>query len=312
MTTASSQNRKNPDFLKEIEDYDRKERLETFKRYYLSIVEKWRKDRPQFEESGDPMSFINYIARPDVLNMIDNKLEEIGVDPDLRETIDAIILGAEFLNEGGKDAPRFEIFFSDILDADPGDGDPKNEKNEPEHDKKDEEHKQLLSDYIKKTSRKNALDNLIFNINTNNQGYERVWSTGIDGLDKKLNGGFHSKRLIVLGAISSLGKTSLALQVADNIARSGKDVLIFSLEMDSDELLAKTLSREIYISSCGDMSKEKDRLTTQNILSGKIGSLGSQKRKMFDDALETTKQLNDKTEDNGWIFRNGTEAAMRC
>lgn len=46
-----------------------------------------------------------------------------------------------------------------------------------------------------------------------------------------------------MGAISSLGKTTLILQIADQIAQNGKDVLIFSLEMAKAELMAKSISR---------------------------------------------------------------------
>ena len=57
-------------------------------------------------------------------------------------------------------------------------------------------------------------------------------STGFSGLDYELDGGLY-EGFYVLGAISSLGKTTLALQIADNIAAAddNTDVLIFSLEM---------------------------------------------------------------------------------
>lgn len=67
-------------------------------------------------------------------------------------------------------------------------------------------------------------------------------STGLAGLDKLLGGGLHAG-LYVLGAISSIGKTSLALQIADAIAESGRDVLYFTLEMGRMELIAKSVSR---------------------------------------------------------------------
>lgn len=60
-------------------------------------------------------------------------------------------------------------------------------------------------------------------------------STGFPKLDATLDGGLYSG-LYTIGAISSLGKTSLMLQIADNIAVSGKDVLIISLEMARSEL----------------------------------------------------------------------------
>lgn len=67
-------------------------------------------------------------------------------------------------------------------------------------------------------------------------------STGLVGLDKMLGGGLYTG-LYVLGAISSLGKTSLALQIADTIAENGSDVLYFTLEMSGLELLSKSISR---------------------------------------------------------------------
>lgn len=66
--------------------------------------------------------------------------------------------------------------------------------------------------------------------------------TGFPELDRTLDGGLY-EGLYFIGAVSSLGKTTLALQIADNIACKGKDVLIFSLEMSRNELIAKSISR---------------------------------------------------------------------
>lgn len=66
--------------------------------------------------------------------------------------------------------------------------------------------------------------------------------TGFDELDRLLDGGMYPG-LYIMGAMSSLGKTTWALQVADHIAASGHDVLFYSLEQSSDELIAKSLSR---------------------------------------------------------------------
>lgn len=67
-------------------------------------------------------------------------------------------------------------------------------------------------------------------------------STGFPGLDAQLDGGLY-EGLYIFGAISSLGKTTLLLQIADQIAEKGQDVLIFSLEMARSELMAKSISR---------------------------------------------------------------------
>ena len=50
--------------------------------------------------------------------------------------------------------------------------------------------------------------------------------------------------LYVIGAISSLGKTTFIHQVADQIAESGKHVLFFSLEMSRLEMATKSISRK--------------------------------------------------------------------
>lgn len=68
-------------------------------------------------------------------------------------------------------------------------------------------------------------------------------STGFKNLDGIINGGLYPG-LYFIGAISSLGKTTLALQIADNVAKQGQDVLIISLEMAKRELIAKSISRE--------------------------------------------------------------------
>lgn len=67
-------------------------------------------------------------------------------------------------------------------------------------------------------------------------------STGFPGLDEALEGGLY-EGLYIIGAISSLGKTTLITQIADQIAEAGTDVLIFSLEMSRAEIMAKSISR---------------------------------------------------------------------
>ena len=66
--------------------------------------------------------------------------------------------------------------------------------------------------------------------------------TGFDTLDNVFDGGLY-EGLYIIGAISSLGKTSFLLQVADQLAQQGQDVIIFSLEMARAELMAKSISR---------------------------------------------------------------------
>lgn len=80
---------------------------------------------------------------------------------------------------------------------------------------------------------------------------ERLWElddltppvpTGFAMLDAELDGGLRPG-LAVLGALSSMGKTTFALQVADSIAAGGRPVLFASIEQTARELIAKSLSR---------------------------------------------------------------------
>lgn len=92
--------------------------------------------------------------------------------------------------------------------------------------------------------------------------------TGFKKLDAVLDGGLY-EGLYIVGAISSLGKTTLITQIADQIAQAGQDVLIFSLEMARAEIMAKSISRHTLqqvLTSGGDIRNAK---TTRGITTGK-------------------------------------------
>jgi len=89
--------------------------------------------------------------------------------------------------------------------------------------------------------------------------------TNFTELDKILDDGLY-EGLYILGAISSLGKTSFVLQTADQIAQQRQDVLIFSLEMARTELMAKSISRITFL-ECGDNINHAK--TARGITSGK-------------------------------------------
>lgn len=82
-----------------------------------------------------------------------------------------------------------------------------------------------------------------------NDGAIRGVPTGYPELDNLLSG-FHPSDLIILAARPSVGKTSLALDIARNTAvRHGTPVGIFSLEMSSEQLIDRMLSAESYVDS---------------------------------------------------------------
>lgn len=65
--------------------------------------------------------------------------------------------------------------------------------------------------------------------------------TGIDSIDSKIIG-FESGQLNVLGARPSLGKTSLALTMMWNIARTGIPTTFFSLETDGSNIVERLVA----------------------------------------------------------------------
>lgn len=93
-------------------------------------------------------------------------------------------------------------------------------------------------------------------------------STGFENFDEILDGGFYPG-LYIIGAVSSLGKTTFALEIADNAAKNGQDVLVFSLEMGKQELISKSLSR-LSFRKCKRWSIDLGyATTTRNLMNGK-------------------------------------------
>jgi replicative DNA helicase len=65
--------------------------------------------------------------------------------------------------------------------------------------------------------------------------------TGFKALDDRFKG-IEETDLWVLAARPSMGKTVLALNICNNVALHGKEVLIFSLEMSKEQLVMRMLS----------------------------------------------------------------------
>ncbi|MFV1970224.1 MAG: replicative DNA helicase [Acidimicrobiia bacterium] len=65
-------------------------------------------------------------------------------------------------------------------------------------------------------------------------------STGYRDLDRKL-AGLHPTNLLILAGRPGMGKTSLMLNIAQNVALAGNTVAIFSLEMSREEIVTRML-----------------------------------------------------------------------
>lgn len=91
--------------------------------------------------------------------------------------------------------------------------------------------------------------------------------TGFENLDRLLDGGLYAG-LYILGAVSSLGKTTLCLQITDQIAESGQDVLFFSLEMGKAEIMSKSISRESFLHAMQTTGESRLAKTARGITTG--------------------------------------------
>ena len=110
-------------------------------------------------------------------------------------------------------------------------------------------------------------------------------ASGFVDLDKRI-GGFQNGELIIIAGRPSMGKTAFALNIAENVATSGKAVAVFSLEMSRKLLIQRLLS------SVSGMSASK--LKYANIadnewaeLSNAAQSLGSMNI-LIDDSADST------------------------
>jgi replicative DNA helicase len=111
--------------------------------------------------------------------------------------------------------------------------------------------------------------------------YEVVAKTGFPRLDKALGGGL-GIGLCSVGGLSGIGKTTFTMQVADNLAASGQDVIIFSLEMSKFDLISKSISRLTFLS---DFDNAR---STMDIMQGKRYSRYSEaERQTIEAAFDT-------------------------
>jgi replicative DNA helicase len=75
--------------------------------------------------------------------------------------------------------------------------------------------------------------------------FKQETKTGYAELDM-LAGGLYPG-LYVVAAISSLGKTTFTLQMAEQVAAGGRDVLFFSLEQSTFEMVSKGIARRTFL-----------------------------------------------------------------
>ena len=117
---------------------------------------------------------------------------------------------------------------------------------------------QKNTENFQKQIEQNTMKTYLNRLQNNDAIFDEVrYPTGFPELDKALSGGLVAG-LHCIGAISSLGKTTFVLQMAENMASTGIPVIIFSLEMRPEQLVAKTVSKNMYLAAL-------ERVDSQNI-----------------------------------------------
>lgn len=118
-----------------------------------------------------------------------------------------------------------------------------------------------MQDYMEENSVSSAVDIFMHKTGTEND----TIPTGFPIMDEFLDGGLHPG-LYFLGAVSSIGKTTFALQIAENVVSRGRPVLFFSLEQSREDLVSKSLSRRTYEKSLAKNKGERLAKTNMTIL----------------------------------------------
>ena len=118
-------------------------------------------------------------------------------------------------------------------------------------------------------------------------------ATGYPGLDNE-TAGLQPSELVILAARPSMGKTALALNIAENVAvRNRQPVAVFSLEMSKESLLMRMLASEARVDAhkfrTGHIGRED-----WNKITHALGSLGDAPLWIDDSASSTVLEMGAK------------------
>ena len=116
-------------------------------------------------------------------------------------------------------------------------------------------------------------------------------STGMESLDKVILG-LNKSDLILLASRPGMGKTSMAMNIAINVAkRTDKAVAVFSLEMSKEQLARRLLAGEAFVESSklltGDLTRNE-----WTKLSAAVASISKTKLLIDDNSMATVADMN--------------------
>lgn len=161
-----------------------------------------------------------------------------------------------------------------------------------------EREKDLAQDGLLKYSAANALKQFEENISS---GRYKPTPTGLKAFDEMLGGGLYPG-LYVIAAATGFGKSTFCLQVADELASRGEDVVYFSLEMSQDELIARSLSRLTYLKARNKKFARTTRdILQRSIIPGDNRDFINEYNQVYSDALSAFENMADKL-----FYRDGS------
>lgn len=139
----------------------------------------------------------------------------------------------------------------------------------------------------------------------NKDDFSEIYSqTGFQRLDSTLKG-MDAGNLIILAARPKVGKTALALSIAENVAKSGKMVAFYSMEMQSSEIYERLLSKRAQIPMNTLIDRRfKDQKRPQKIRSEEINKIA--------ETIDEIYKLPIKINDNPACTVNDIRLECRC
>lgn len=225
--------------------------------------------------------------RPDTVFIVSLDNDGSGQDA-AKKTVDGLKeLGLPFITrtpEGGKDFNEmltgYLAGFNDFIRQATADALKVKETHDQEAEAQEEADKEAYLKTSVAYHLQEFIDGIADSVNT------PYYPTGFSKLDEVLDGGLY-EGLYLIGAISSLGKTTFALQIADHIAASGQDVLIFSLEMARSELMAKSISRLTLLGVLENDGDIRNAKTVRGITVGtRYAGYNPTERQLIKDAVQ--------------------------
>lgn len=117
--------------------------------------------------------------------------------------------------------------------------------------------------------------------------------SGFADIDRVLGGGFMNEGLYILAARPGCGKTTLALQIAEKVAKSGAPTLFMSLEMSNYQITAKRISVE--------SGMNYTKIITGNIARGEHGSIAEACGILSDRPLTINRRASASVDDIGFL-----------